>query len=158
MCISSQVCRKPILFSCTMTARANIKQPTVNSGYSKLCGRMWTVNLTSTHQWNLWVQGGQLLKMSVPLSIFIHSCSPSLPVCFVTLLFHSHATLAAFWCLVLSCSKVDEVSLMDTWYLCHSCYSNSLPGSLSVVVHCCCLWCIYFMSEDHSAFEAVNQT
>lgn len=100
-----------------MTERANIKQPSVNDGYSKLCGRICTVILTSTHQWNLWARGGQFLKMSVPLSIFIRSCPP--PICFVTLLFHLHTTRAAFWCLVPSCPKADEVSLTDILYLFH---------------------------------------
>lgn len=77
-----------ILFSFTVTERANIKQLTVNGGYSKLRGRICTVILTSTHQWNLWVQGGQLLRMSVPLSIFIpnpsttsHALSPFYFIC-----------------------------------------------------------------------------
>lgn len=84
--------------------RASIKQLTTNGRYNKLRGRISTVILTFKHHWNLWVQGGQLLKMSVPLSIFI-------PPCFVTFLCHLLTTCAAFWCFVSSSAKADEVSL-----------------------------------------------
>lgn len=139
-----------------MTERANIKQPTVNDGYSKLRGRICTVILTSTHQWNLWAQGGQLLRMSVPLSIFIFPRPPS--PCFVTLLFHLHTTRAAFWCLVSSCPKAVEVSLTDIWYLFHFCYSNSLRGP-GVCLFTAAVPDVFVSSqEDYFAFEAVNQT
>lgn len=77
--------------------RANIKQPTVNDGSNKLRGRICTVISTSTHHWNLWVQWGQLLKMSVPLSIFIRSRSrPPHPM-----LCHSFVSFAHHSCCVL---------------------------------------------------------
>lgn len=90
-----------------MTERANIKQPTVNGGYSRLRGRMCTVILTSTHHWNLRAQGGQLLKMSVPLSIFICSSSPSL-LPSPPMLCHSFVSFACCKlcrCVTLSCPK-----------------------------------------------------
>lgn len=86
--------------------KANLKQPTVNDAYSKLRGRERTVILTSTHQWNLWLRGGQLLKMSVPLSIFIHS-HPSLSS---SMFCHPFISFAHHLCFILSCHNTHTSS------------------------------------------------